>query len=190
VEAARDVDSKKAATLAKHEKRRRVFARHIWQGMDPFDAFVKAEYPVAGFNVPRGGYTPEQAANKAAAMRQEWWCRELLRQWDATPDDALEASLTDAAEVFALAMRERDEFGIPTNKALRAAENVMDRRGYGRSQIIERGPGTSGNHKDREALIAAIKTSLAALEAPVTRPAELECILVESTRVEPDGEPS
>lgn len=181
-----DATPKKAARLEKHERRRRVFARLLWQGLDPYEAFCKAEYPVIGVTVTKGGYTPEQAQTKAEAMRGEWWCRDLVRSWDQSPDDSIRASLQEAADVFRMAMRQRGEDGLPTPSALRAAENVMDRGGYGRSQTIERGSSDLGERKTRAELVAAVETYLAALKAPIQRPAELECIVVKSQRVDED----
>lgn len=154
--------------------KKRVFARLVWQGMNPYDAFIKADYPVKGVNA-KAGYSVEQAQNRAVAMSQSEWCREWIVAWSISPKEQVLAAVPDAIGVLIEGLADRKD-GIPTTLAVRCAENLLDRGGVVRSQKLETSEASDEGTKDAKELIRLVKERLEELENPVRKPASLEAM--------------
>lgn len=149
--------------------KKRVFARLIWQGMDPYAAFLRADYPVKGVN-SRGGYSIEQAQKRAAEMAESDWCREWVVTWAVDPKDQVKMAVPEAIAVLVEGLQDKKD-GVPTALAVRCAENLLDRGGVIRSQKLQTEDAGSGDPatQDAKALIKLIKDRLEELERPVLR---------------------
>lgn len=164
-------------SIAEEEKglggrwKRRVFARLVWQGMAPYEAFLKADYPVIGVN-SNTGHREADAKLRAVQMANEAWCRDWGVSWSIDAKEQVASAVPEAIAVLVDGLRDRRE-GVPTSLAVRCAENLLDRGGVVRSQVVDRTETVTEETKDAKELIRIIKERLTALEAPVPRPPSL-----------------
>lgn len=154
--------------------KKRVFARLVWQGMAPYAAFLRADYPVKGVN-SRGGYSIEQGQKRAEEMAESDWCREWILAWSMDPKEHVKAAVPEAIAVLIEGLNDRKE-GIPTALAVRCAENLLDRGGVVRSQKLETEEHQDPGNQDAKALIAMIRRKLEELEQPVRMPRSLDAM--------------
>lgn len=155
--------------------KKRVFARLIWQGMEPYAAFLRADYPVKGVN-SRGGYSIEQAQKRAAEMAESDWCREWVVTWAVDPKDQVKMAVPEAIAVLVEGLQDKKD-GVPTALAVRCAENLLDRGGVIRSQKLQtEDTGGDPATQDAKALIKMIRDRLEAFESPVARPPALAAL--------------
>lgn len=152
--------------------KRRVFARLVWQGMDPYDAFLKADYEVRGVN-SKVGYSIQQAQNRAAAMASSDWCRELIFSWTMPAKEQVSAAVPEAIGLLVQGLSDRTKEGNISSLAVRCAENLLDRGGVVRSQKLETSETPDQGTRDAKELIGLIKRRLEELEGPVRRPASI-----------------
>lgn len=157
--------------------KKRVFARLVWQGMLPYEAFLRADYQVLGVNA-KVGYTVEQAQNRARAMAESEWCREWIVAWSIAPKEQVAAAVPDAIGVLIAGLEDRTKDGGVSSLAVRCAENLLDRGGVVRSQKLETQEHADEGTKDAKTLIRLIKDRLEELEGPVRRPASIEAMRV------------
>lgn len=155
--------------------KKRVFARLIWQGMEPYAAFLRADYPVKGVN-SRGGYSIESAQKRAAEMAESDWCREWIVSWAVDPKDQVKMAVPEAIAVLVEGLGDKKD-GLPTALAVRCAENLLDRGGVIRSQKLQtEDTGGDPATQDAKVLIQMIRERLEAFENPVARPPALAAL--------------
>lgn len=146
--------------------RRRRFARLIFEGLDPYEAYRKVGFSFGGLG---GGRI--QTANRMAA---EPWCQMLILGWTVNPHDQVRIAVPEAIQTLVIGLADRTREGRLSNLAIRCAENLLDRGGIVRSQKVEHQDAAgSAATKDAAALVRLIKERLEQLEGPVMMPPAL-----------------
>lgn len=122
-------------------KRTRIFAMWIDAGLTPYEAYLKAGFPVRGVRGPSGSYWEkgpliEHAQASAQRLAQSTRIQGWIAAWNVPADQLLEQMKAESAFVLRAALQCRDEDGNPTARALNAADSILDRTGLGRGTKV------------------------------------------------------
>lgn len=122
-------------------KKSRNFAYYIDQGLTPYEAYVKAGFPVLGVRGPSGqvwrvGLKIPHAMDRAQKLSESPRIQGWISVWSVPPADLLEQLKSDSVYVLHRALQSVDENGNPTSKAINAADSILDRTGLGRGTKV------------------------------------------------------
>lgn len=122
-------------------KRSRAFAYHLDKGSTPYEAYIKAGFPVLGVRGPSGevwktGHTIEHAKERAQRFAGSPRIQGWLVAWAIPASELLEQLKSDSVYILHKALKSVDEDGNPTSKAINAADSILDRTGLGRGTKV------------------------------------------------------